>query len=123
MGHGCHDCGVPNGCECCRQCGEPPHKCTCSAIARPRTRTAEMAQKADDALAAEVAVLLQKARELPPPTERHRQEQALSFTYGNLALSSNHKPSYQAFLRLAIDRYGWTPGEFQIFAASREWAK
>ena len=31
MGHGCHDCGCPNGCECCRACGKAPWACGCAS--------------------------------------------------------------------------------------------
>lgn len=65
--------------------------------------------------------LLQKAKSLPPPTERERQAQALSFAHGNLSFSSNHQPTRESFRQLARDRYGWSDDEFAIFAATRKW--
>lgn len=55
-----------------------------------------------------VAELLELVRALPEPTPREREQQALSFAYGNLAASTNHKPSRAAFAKLASERYGWS---------------
>lgn len=70
---------------------------------------------------AELADLIRRARALPPPTGRERQEQALSFAYGNLALSTNHKPSRKTFVALAISHYGWTIDEAEAWAAKHAW--
>jgi len=65
--------------------------------------------------------LLELVRSLPEPTERERQAQTLCFVYGNLACSTNHKPSRGAFERLAAERYGWTKEEFDVWADQRRW--
>lgn len=156
MGHGCHDCGSPNSCECvgeamhCEHANEvPTGKCECSrncycrhkgtcrdvfdyknpdgsirrelrlpeSVFKPEALTDPIVEDESAAL----TFLLEQAKNIPPPTERHRQAQALSFAYGNLALSTNHQPSYEAFEKLAADRYGWTKDEFAIFAATRKW--
>jgi hypothetical protein len=70
-----------------------------------------------------LAVLLELVRKLPPPTEFERQEQALAFAYGNLAASTNHKPTREGFRKLARERYGWTDEQFDAFANARSgWA-
>lgn len=60
-----------------------------------------------------------KLASLPPPSEFDRQKQALDFAYGNLAASTNHRPSREAFKKLAKERYGWTDEQFDEFAAGR----
>ena len=50
-------------------------------------------------------------------TERERQEQSLSFAWGNLAASSNHRPSKDVFRKLASDRYGWSDADFESWWA------
>jgi hypothetical protein len=60
-------------------------------------------------------------RRLRPTTPRERQEQALSIVYGNLALSSNHRPTREAFRALALGRFRWTDSEFDAWAKDREW--
>jgi hypothetical protein len=72
--------------------------------------------KVSDALEA----LLEKVRALPPMTPRQREEQALDWTYGNLACSTNHKPARLAFAKVALSR-GWTPEGFEAWAADKEW--
>lgn len=67
--------------------------------------------------------LLKRLKELPPPTERERQEQTLSFAWGNLACSTNHKPSRSAFKNLARERYGWTDEEFDAWADRMRWER
>jgi hypothetical protein len=47
-------------------------------------------------------------------------EQTLDFAYGNLAASSNHKPSRIAFKVVALER-GMTEAEFDVWAADRQW--
>jgi hypothetical protein len=57
---------------------------------------------------------------LPPPTPRQLEEQRFDFAYGNLATSTNHKPSRAAFWWLAQER-GWTVEQFRVWAEGREW--
>lgn len=47
-------------------------------------------------------------------------EQSLDFAYGQLAASTNHKPSRIAFKVVALER-GMTEAEFDVWAAKREW--
>ncbi len=53
----------------------------------------------------------------PSGNERERQEQALNFAWGNLGVSTNHHPSREVFEKLARDRYGWTPADFEAWWA------
>lgn len=64
--------------------------------------------------------LMEHARSLPPMTERQKREQRLDFAYGNLACTTNHKPSLKAFIALAKQE-GWTEAEFYAWAKDREW--
>lgn len=48
------------------------------------------------------------------------EEQALSFAYGNAALSSRHKPNRVAFKKTALER-GWTEDHFETWARKRAW--
>jgi hypothetical protein len=59
-------------------------------------------------------------RKLPPPTEREKQIQRFSYAYGNLACSTNHKPTLAAFAAMAKSE-GWTPEEFTDWAKDLEW--
>jgi hypothetical protein len=68
-----------------------------------------------------LGTLLEQARALLPPTKEEREEQALGFAYGNLASSTNHKPSLIAFWEIARDRFGWTPERFIEWADGRRW--
>jgi len=54
-----------------------------------------------------------------PHTDRAWQEQALSFVWGNLAISSDHKPSKDVFRKIAAERYGWTDADFDAWWAKR----
>lgn len=67
------------------------------------------------------ADLVEEARKLPPPTQEERQEQALSFAYGNLAMSTNHRPLRNAFLTLAQSEFGWSEEQFDRWSEGREW--
>jgi hypothetical protein len=49
-----------------------------------------------------------------------REAQAMDFAYGNLAASTNHMPTREAFAALAAKR-GWSPEAFEVWAAGREW--
>jgi len=53
-------------------------------------------------------------------SERWREEQSLSFVYGNLAISGRHKLSKSAFKKMALDM-GWTEEEFKVWANGRKW--
>ena len=64
--------------------------------------------------------LLVAARALPEMTPRQREEQALDFAYGNLAASTDHKPTRDGFRVVALKR-GWSPEEFEAWANAREW--
>jgi hypothetical protein len=55
--------------------------------------------------------------------ERERQEQAMSFNYGNLSLSTNHKPSRKAFVELAQSHYGWSVEDAEAWAATKTWER
>ena len=59
-----------------------------------------------------LAQLMEDAKKLPPMTEVERQEQALNFTYGNLAASTRHKPQRAAFAKIAREEYGWSEATF-----------
>ena len=50
--------------------------------------------------------LLALIRGAPSPTPEQLEEQRFDFAYGNLAASTNHKPSRAAFESMAKDR-GW----------------
>ena len=50
-----------------------------------------------------------------PQSDRQRQEQALSFAWGNLGSSTNHQPSKDVFRKVAFDRYGWNDGDFDAW--------
>lgn len=54
--------------------------------------------------------------------EARLDESALSFAYGNLACSTNHKPTREAFESLALGR-GWTKEQFDAWADRKEWWK
>ena len=64
--------------------------------------------------------LLALIRGAPSPTPEQLEEQRFDFAYGNLAASTNHKPSRGAFLRLAQER-GWALEQFHKWAAGKEW--
>lgn len=81
----------------------------------------EAVEKDDDAAQAWFDALIERVRALPEPTERERETQTLSFAHGNLALSTNHKPSRRAFAQLAADRYGWSLEEFNTWADTVKW--
>lgn len=58
---------------------------------------------------------------LPPEEQaRHQELQSFSFAYGNLAMTTNHKPTRDAFRTMAIRR-GWTEAEFDAWALELEW--
>lgn len=64
--------------------------------------------------------LVEEARKLPPMTRDQRDEQALCFAYGNLACSTNHKPSRAAFWASA-EKMEWSRERFEVWAAGRKW--
>lgn len=66
--------------------------------------------------------LLEKVRALPEMTPREREVQSFSFAYGNLACTTNHKPTLSAFMALAWKR-GWTPAQFEEWAKDKEWSR
>lgn len=47
-------------------------------------------------------------------------EQSLDFAYGNLACTTNHRPSKEAFKTLAMER-GMSETWFEVWASKREW--
>lgn len=72
----------------------------------------------------ELHALMERVRRLPPPTPDQQFEQALSFTYGNLALTTHHQPVREIFWELARDRGGWSRERFDKWANDRkQWAK
>ncbi len=68
----------------------------------------------------ELDLLMKAARALPPTTEQQKREQRFDFAYGNLACTTNHKPSLRAFAQLAM-KQGWTFFEFCDWAKGKEW--
>lgn len=68
----------------------------------------------------EYARLKALTQKLPPMTTTQREEQALDFAYGQLAASTRHKPSKEAFKVLALER-GWTDERFKAWADQRAW--
>lgn len=64
--------------------------------------------------------LKELARLAPEPTAEQREFQRFDFAYGNLACSTNHKPSREAFRNLALER-GWSKDQFEKWAEEREW--
>jgi len=64
--------------------------------------------------------LLEKVRGLPPMTSLEKREQRLGWAYGQLACSTNHKPTRASFEKLALEQ-GWSEAEFDAWAATREW--
>ena len=59
-------------------------------------------------------------RVAPSPTPEELEAQRFDFAYGNLAASTNHRPSRAAFFQLALER-GWTTERFEAFAKDKEW--
>jgi hypothetical protein len=53
-------------------------------------------------------------------TADERTIQRLNFAYGNLACSTNHKPSRDAFKKLAQEQ-GWSETRFDLWAEGRTW--
>jgi hypothetical protein len=66
---------------------------------------------------AELRKLIEGAR---PMTPEEQEAQRFDWAYGNLACSTNHKPSRAAFLWLAQER-GWAIEQFHKWAADKEW--
>jgi hypothetical protein len=64
--------------------------------------------------------LLRRIKSLPPMTEEERKWQTLSFVYGNMMLSTNHKLTYRNGAYLA-DRLGISREDFARWAADRTW--
>ena len=64
--------------------------------------------------------LLAEVRKLLPMTKDERDEQAMSFAYGNLACTTNHKPTRRAFEALSAGK-GWSKERFDAWANKREW--
>jgi hypothetical protein len=73
-----------------------------------------------DTLKARLEASIESVRRLPPMTQHQRQEQTLDFAYGNLALSTNHRPIKSAFEHIA-KALGWTEEEFALWATGRKW--
>jgi hypothetical protein len=65
--------------------------------------------------------LLVLIRQLAPMTQHEQEEQQMCFAYGNLAASTNHKPTYRAFQSVALFDLHWTVAEFNAWAAERAW--
>jgi hypothetical protein len=79
-----------------------------------------MTDTIDDAF--DFAELLEKVRKLPPMTPDEKFAQRLDFAYGNLACSTNHKPTREAFAELAKG-YGWSFQRFAVWAEGKEWVE
>jgi hypothetical protein len=54
-------------------------------------------------------------------TPLEKEEQALSFAYGNLACSSHHAPVREAFKNVAMARGRMTEDEFEAWAEKLSW--
>jgi hypothetical protein len=57
-------------------------------------------------------------------TREERDLQALSFAYGNLACTTNHRPLRSAFRAICVGpntRMKWTQEQFDAWANAREW--
>ena len=67
-----------------------------------------------------IEFLVEESRKLPLMTEDQIQDQGMDFAYGNLACSTNHKPTREGFASLAKE-LGWTDERFAEWAAKREW--
>lgn len=65
-------------------------------------------------------VELRKMVPVPYANTEERALQALDFAYGNLAASTNHKPEYDAFKKIALER-GLTLDVFERWAKQRKW--
>lgn len=74
----------------------------------------------EDAAVAEYAALKARVAALPPMTAAERRAQRLDWIYGQLACSTNHKPTRASFEELALER-GWTAIEFVAWAAKKVW--
>lgn len=71
-------------------------------------------------LARRVANLMEQVKQLPPMGSVEHTAQGLSFAYGNLAASTNHKPQRAAFRQIALER-GWSGERFDTWAAGMQW--
>jgi hypothetical protein len=69
---------------------------------------------------AELEVLLERVRALPPMTPAEVQEQRLSWAYGQLACSTNHKPTLEGLRAIAV-KMGWDRKRFAGWAIQRKW--
>lgn len=76
----------------------------------------------DDLYSERERIIREHLATLPPLTERERQIQRLSFTYGNLACTTNHKPSKSAFRRAALDT-GVPEDVYDEWAARVAWER
>jgi hypothetical protein len=65
----------------------------------------------------ELAALMASLR---PMTEEEAFAQKLDFVYGNLACTTNHKPSRAVFAKIARE-HGWTHEQFEKWAEKRKW--
>jgi hypothetical protein len=68
----------------------------------------------------ELRELMEKVKNLPAPSPEEHEMQSFDWAYGNLAASTNHKPSKAAFWKLASER-GWSVARFEEWAKGREW--
>jgi hypothetical protein len=64
--------------------------------------------------------LIEEVGNLPGMTEEERAHQRLDFAYGNLAASTNHKPTRRAFLDLA-NKMGIDEVAFDRWAHGKTW--
>ena len=70
----------------------------------------------------ELEELIVKVRALPPMTRKQQRLQSLDFAYGNLACSTNHKPSFRAFAKI-FKAEGFSKEEFLDWAWDQEWTR
>lgn len=52
--------------------------------------------------------------------KKEKDMQRFDWAYGNLAASTNHKPSRKAFLKLFLDE-GYSEADFEEFARDKVW--
>lgn len=67
-----------------------------------------------------LAALIEQVRKLPKMTGEEHLLQAISFSYGNLAMTTNHKPTRAAFRKVWVD-IGLAESKFDAWADQHQW--
>lgn len=60
---------------------------------------------------------------MSPVTQYRYQCDALDFVFGNLSLSTHHKPARESFFKVAHELYAWDRETFDAWARSKEWER